>query len=183
MCFLYHTHATLKSLASTEESLPSFMFLDPEHTEVSYHRHHLDLRQVTRMVQELSAEAQKILDCEMFFGEDVPHGLMVEYKISHINDDMQNLSPGYSFLDDPRNPFRVLRTAYPHPVLQNYSSTSSPSSAHSRNYSLGISLMPRRPNRFTCTCGLVCGGRPRLKNSARCWECKRSNFLATVAIP
>ena len=112
MCFLYHTHATLKSLASAEESLPLFTFLDPEHTEVSYHGHRLDLRQVTRMVQELSAEAQKILDCEMFFGEDVPGGLMVEYKISDINDDMQNLSPGYSFLDDPRNPFRVLRTAY-----------------------------------------------------------------------
>jgi len=112
MCFLYHTHATLKTIGSVEQSLPSFTFLNGEKTEVSYHGHPIHLGQVTKMVRGLLARAQQALKEEMFFGEHVPGDLMVEYQISDIVDDMQNFSPGYSFLDDSRNPFLNLKTAY-----------------------------------------------------------------------
>jgi hypothetical protein len=47
-----------------------------------------------------------------FFGELRPPTLTLEISIDHLVDNLQNTQPGYSFIDDPRNPFVDYRSSY-----------------------------------------------------------------------
>jgi hypothetical protein len=47
-----------------------------------------------------------------FFGEEIPVGIFPTIDISQLIDNQHNRSPGYSFIDDPRNNFDQYRQAY-----------------------------------------------------------------------
>ncbi|KAF8797332.1 hypothetical protein BYT27DRAFT_7219268, partial [Phlegmacium glaucopus] len=47
-----------------------------------------------------------------FFGEPIPESLAIPINIDELVDNLQNTQSGYSFIDDPRNPFKSYRSSY-----------------------------------------------------------------------
>ena len=64
------------------------------------------------MISDLGNRYDTLTTAYCFFGQPVPQSLSLSINLNEIVDNLQNTQPGYSFIDDPRNPFQGYRSAY-----------------------------------------------------------------------
>ena len=104
---------TLLAVIRTDETNEaSFICTDERGMEFSYRSSLLKVRNITKMINDLHDRYKTLTRTHTFFGEPIPHSLSLLVNIHEIIDNLQNIQPGYSFLDDLHNPFHNYRSAY-----------------------------------------------------------------------
>ncbi|KAF8868612.1 hypothetical protein CPB84DRAFT_1857350 [Gymnopilus junonius] len=112
MAYLYNTCCLLATVRSEEVSPPSFTFTDAFGRQVSYKGDLISLDAVKRMHDGELVGFWNYVQENLFFGEEIPPELVPQYEMEKLVDNLSNMSPGYSFIDDLRNPFQKYCTAY-----------------------------------------------------------------------
>ena len=112
MAYYYNTLTLLAVIRTDETNEASFTCTDERGMEFSYRGSLLKVRDITKMINDLHDRYKTLTRTHAFFGEPIPHSLSLLVNIREIIDNLQNIQPGYSFLDDPRNPFHNYRSAY-----------------------------------------------------------------------
>ena len=112
MAYYYNTLTLLAVIRTDETNEASFTCTDERGMEFSYQGSLLKVRDITKMINELYDRYKSLTRSQIFFGEPTPDSLSLVVDIRGIIDNLQNKQPGYSFIDDPRNPFHSYRSAY-----------------------------------------------------------------------
>jgi hypothetical protein len=112
MSYLYNTSCLLRTIRDGEENTPTASFTDEAGRELLFEGSLIRLDNFTLMINGLREEYQQIVKAELFFGEPIPAQLQLDFNIRDLAENPRNFSPGFCFLDDPRNPFNNLRTTY-----------------------------------------------------------------------
>lgn len=112
MAYYYTVSTLLTTIRSDEANEARFSCTDDMGREFTYEGNVIKVDDITRMIHSLLLRYQSQLKEACFFGQTSPSSLRLEFKIEDIIDNLQNTRPGYSFLDDPRNPFASYRSKY-----------------------------------------------------------------------
>ena len=112
MAYYYNTAALLTTIRSDEVNSATFSCTDERGREFSYQGNLIRVDDIKKMIQDLQHHYVSLRTTCCYFGESVPPSLFIEFEIEGLVDNLQNTSPGYSFLDDPRNPFEGYRSSY-----------------------------------------------------------------------
>lgn len=112
MAYYYHTSALMAYIRSDETNEARFTCTDMLGREFSYEGNILRVDDITKMINDLYARYNNQIRMKCFFGQPVPETLALTFDIRDIVDNLQNTHPGYSFIDDPRNPFISFRSSY-----------------------------------------------------------------------
>ncbi|KAF8956790.1 hypothetical protein BDZ97DRAFT_1925160 [Flammula alnicola] len=112
MAFLFNINSFLGTIRGSEVNEAQFMFNDDSGREVTHFGHSISLDNVKRMIDAVLKSFHESVKENLFFGEEIPSHLIPTFEIEDLVDNLQNRSPGYCFLDDPKNPFLQYRTAY-----------------------------------------------------------------------
>ena len=112
MAFIYNAHCLLRSVRTDEVTASLYHPGDKDGRAITYNGTHIRLSQIQRMHDEEHARYEAYIKKEIFFGEDIPASLIPTTEIEDIYDSANNVTPGYCFLDDPRNEYKNFRSAY-----------------------------------------------------------------------
>jgi len=112
MAYYYSVSRLLATIRSDEANEARFSCTDNLGREFTYEGNVIKVDDITRMIKSLLHRYHTQMNVTCFFGETSPPSLALEFKIEDIIDNLQNTQPGYSFLDDPRNPFASYRSKY-----------------------------------------------------------------------
>ena len=112
MAYYYNTDTLLISIRSDEANEARFTCTDERGREFSYEGSIIKVSHVTKMINELTERYKNEVKLHCLFGEELPESLDLKVKIEDIVDNLQNTQSGYTFLDDPRNPFHEYRSSY-----------------------------------------------------------------------
>ena len=107
MAYYYNTLTLLAVIRTDETNEALFTCTDERGMEFSYRGSLLKDRDITKMINDLHDRYKTLTRTHAFFGEPIPHSLSLLVNIREIIDNLQNIQPGYSFLDDPRNSLEV----------------------------------------------------------------------------
>jgi hypothetical protein len=111
MSYLYNVNCLLRTIRSVEENTATVSFTDEHGREVSFKGDIIKLDDFTRLVNGLRHSYQGVL-AKIFFGKTIPGIFLSSIDIRSMLDDPRNFSPGYCFIDDPRNDLLKHRNAY-----------------------------------------------------------------------
>jgi diadenosine tetraphosphatase ApaH/serine/threonine PP2A family protein phosphatase len=112
MAYYYNTVALLSSIRSDETNEARFTCTDELGREFSYEGTIIKVSYITKMISDLYDRYRNQMKQHCFFGETIPESLELQLDFGKIVDNLQNTHSGYSFLDDPRNPFLDYRSRY-----------------------------------------------------------------------
>lgn len=112
MAFLFNAASLLKRIRLNEVMDSDFTFSDGSGKEVSYRGHRITVTALKRMVDGTLQTYRDKLKKVAFFGEGFPEHLFPKIDIESLVDNTQNRTPGYCFLDDPRNGLSKYNGAY-----------------------------------------------------------------------
>lgn len=112
MAYYYNVLTLLKTIRSDEANEARFTCTDEMGREFSYDGNLIRVSDITTMIHDLQDRYVSQTKKVCLFGERMPDALTVDVEIEDIIDNLQNTHPGYSFLDDPRNPFNDYRAKY-----------------------------------------------------------------------
>ena len=112
MAYYYNIVALLSTIRVDETNEAAFTCTDERGREFSYGGNLVRVDDITKMIKDLLRRYDVQMRNVCFFNESIPESLCLEFKHEDIIDNLQNTQPGYSFLDDSRNPFLDYRTAY-----------------------------------------------------------------------
>jgi len=112
MSFCFNASLLLKRIRSSETNTGKFEYTDEHGQEISHEGKLIHLRNIKRMIDSILARYNEKLKEVAFFGEEIPVDIFPTIDISNLVDNQNNHSPGYSFIDDPRNGFDQYRQAY-----------------------------------------------------------------------
>ena len=112
MAYYYNTVTLLATVRSDETNEARFSCTDDRGREFSYEGSIIKVNDITKMINELCDRYTTQTRVNCFFGDPVPESLALQVDISKIVDNLQNNQSGYSFLNDPRNPFLEYRSSY-----------------------------------------------------------------------
>lgn len=112
MAYYYNALTLLAAIRSDEVNEARFSCTDEQGREFSYEGSLIKVQHITKMINDLYERYNILTRTHCFFGESTPHSLSLHVEIDEIVDNLQNTRPGYSFLDDPRNPFNEYRSSY-----------------------------------------------------------------------
>ena len=112
MAYYYNALTLLASIRSDETNEGRFTCTDTLGREFSYEGSLIKLEDITKMIGDLQTRYETLTTVQCFFGLPVPQSLSLPINLRDIVDNLQNTQPGYSFIDDPRNPFQNYRSAY-----------------------------------------------------------------------
>lgn len=112
MAFLFNAISLLKRIDSNQVMASDFSFTDASGKEVSYRGHLISVDTLKKMVDGTFDTYYETLKEVAFFGEEFPKELFPDIDIEEIIDNTSNRTPGYCFLQDPRNNFEQYRGAY-----------------------------------------------------------------------
>ena len=112
MAYYYNTVTLLATIRSDETNEARFSCTDDRGREFSYEGSLIRVNDITKMINALVDRYNAEMRQHCFFGQAVPDSLALEVNIGEIVDNLQNTQSGYSFIDDPRNPFLKYRSMY-----------------------------------------------------------------------
>jgi hypothetical protein len=112
MAYYYNSLALLSAIRSDETNEGRFSCTDERGREFSYEGNLIRVDDISRMIKGLYDRYDHQIKQICFFGGAIPESLVIPFKIQEIVDNLQNTQAGYSFLDDPRNPFHKFRSSY-----------------------------------------------------------------------
>jgi hypothetical protein len=112
MAYYYNVLTLLKTIRSDEANEARFTCTDEMGREFSYDGNLIRVSDINNMIRDIQTRYVSLRKKNCFFGESMPEALVVDIDIENIIDNLQNTHPGYSFLDDPRNPFNGYRSKY-----------------------------------------------------------------------
>ena len=112
MAYYYNTAALLTTIRSDEANSAAFSCTDERGREFSYQGNLIRVDDIKKMISDLQHRYVSVRTTCCFFGEGMPPSLFIEFEVESLVDNLQNTAPGYSFLDDPRNPFDAYRSSY-----------------------------------------------------------------------
>lgn len=112
MAYYYNTVTLLASIRTDEANEARFSSTDERGREFTYEGSIIKVNDITTMINDLIDRYTSQTRSNCFFGEPVPQSLALQVDVEKIIDNLQNTQPGYSFLDDPRNPFQDYRSSY-----------------------------------------------------------------------
>ena len=112
MAYYYNCLTLLATIRSDETNEARFTCTDERGREFSYEGSLIKVQDITKMINDLKDRYINLTASQCFFGQPVPHSLSLQVDNRDIVDNLQNTHPGYSFLDDPRNPFQDFRSSY-----------------------------------------------------------------------
>ena len=111
MAYYYNTLTLLSTIRSDETNEARFTCTDMEGREFSYEGNILKVNDITKMIHDLYDRYSDRMKSKCF-GRPIPESLLLDFKIEDLVDNLQNNHPGYSFIEDPRNPFQEYRSSY-----------------------------------------------------------------------
>ena len=112
MAYYYSALALLRVIRTDETNEARFSCTDERGREFSYQGSLIKVQDITKMINDLCDRYNALTKKYCFFGEPTPKPLLLQIDVSNIVDNLQNTQAGYSFIDDPRNPFQEYRSAY-----------------------------------------------------------------------
>lgn len=112
MAYYYNSSTLLATIRSDETNEARFTCTDPDGREFSYEGTLIRVDNITKMIKSLYDRYTNQMMMKCFFNHVIPESLSLSLKIEDIVDNLQNTHPGYSFIDDPRNPFLNYRSSY-----------------------------------------------------------------------
>ena len=112
MSYYYNAVTLLASIRSDKTNEARFSCMDNRGREFTYQGSVIKVDDITKMINDLADRYHTQMRTHSFFGKPVPESLALQVHIDQIVDNLQNTQSGYSFLDDPRNPFQGYRSAY-----------------------------------------------------------------------
>lgn len=112
MAYYYNAVTLLKTIRSDETNEARFSATDESGMEFSYEGTLIKVSNITKMISVLYERYNQQMEYNCFFRQTLPESLSIQFRIEDIIDNLQNTHPGYSFIDDPRNPFHNYRSAY-----------------------------------------------------------------------
>lgn len=112
MSFAYNATVLLGSIRGNEMNDAAFTFTDASCREVSRGGALISLTNIKKMIEGTLTQYNELVQKVAFFGEETPTSIFPPVDISKLLDNQQNRSPGYSFIDDPRNCFDQYRQSY-----------------------------------------------------------------------
>lgn len=112
MAYYYNVLTLLACIRSDETNEARFTCTDERGREFSYEGSLIKVNAITTMINDIYHRYTTLVRKFCFFGEPIPHTLSLQVNLEEIVDNLQNTQPGYSFMDDPRNPFLSYRSAY-----------------------------------------------------------------------
>lgn len=112
MAYLYNVNGLLKAIRSADENNPSVNFTDSAGRVMTYEGNTIKLDGFTLIVEGLLEEYRRIVKDEIFFGKPIPEVFTKSIHLHDLVDNTRNVSPGYCFIDDPRNGLDSHATAY-----------------------------------------------------------------------
>jgi len=112
MSFAYNATVLLGIIRGNEMNEGAFTFTDSSYREVSHNGKLISVPMVKRMIEGTLTQYTDRIQKIAFFGEEIPTDIFPSIDISKLVDNQQNRSPGYSFIDDPKNGFDQYRQSY-----------------------------------------------------------------------
>ncbi|KAF8153455.1 hypothetical protein B0H34DRAFT_800655 [Crassisporium funariophilum] len=112
MSFLFNASALLARIRSNETKDAEFNFVSVSGKEISHKGNIITTHMIKTMIDDLMSRYLHELRNQAFFQEDIPSDLFPSFKLESLVDNLQNLAPGYCFLNDPRNGFDDYRNVY-----------------------------------------------------------------------
>ena len=112
MAYYYNSLSQLVAIRSDEANEARFTCTDERGMEFSYHGTLIKVPHITKMINDLVDRYNTLTRTNVFFGEPDPYTLALPINLKDVVDNLQNRQPGYSFIDDPRNPFQAHRSSY-----------------------------------------------------------------------
>ncbi|KAF7328313.1 C2H2-type domain-containing protein [Mycena sanguinolenta] len=110
--YLFNMSVLLKSIRGEEYVEANVHFTDDGGRELSYKGSTVSLDDFAVLHDALTDEYDTIIARDIFFGEPIPEWFSRDIDIRSLVDDPRNVTAGYSFIDDPRNPFSDLADLY-----------------------------------------------------------------------
>jgi hypothetical protein len=112
MAFMFNVYRLLASVRSDEVNLGQFTHTDTFGRELSHQGDLIRLDDIKRLVDSQLHVLLDFMTKNLFFGRAIPLECTLEFEMERLVDNLQNRSPGYNFLEDPRNGFDKFRHAY-----------------------------------------------------------------------
>ncbi len=112
LAFYFQRLKLLSKVRANETNAEMYTFTDDTFRELSNQGNIIRLDDMKRMIEGEFSSYNAYIKDTIFFGEDIPDGLMPSFEIEDLIDNMQNHSTGYSFIDDHRNKFAQYRSSY-----------------------------------------------------------------------
>ena len=112
MAYYYNALALLVVIRYDKTNEGRFTCTDMLGRELSYEGSRIKLEDITKMISDFRNRYDNLTTAHCFFGQPVPQSLSLSINLNEIVDNLQNTQPGYSFIDDPHNPFQGYRSAY-----------------------------------------------------------------------
>ena len=112
MAYYYNATTLLATIRSDETNEARFTCTDERGRQFSYEGSIINVQDITKMINDLHDRYNSQTRKSCFFDYPVPQCLTLPVNIPAIIDNLQNTRPGYSFLDDSRNPFHNYRSSY-----------------------------------------------------------------------
>ncbi|KAF8867507.1 hypothetical protein CPB84DRAFT_1757322 [Gymnopilus junonius] len=103
MAAIYNFYQFFSSICSNEVNKEWFTPTDALGHELSFEGCLVQLDDIKRMHNGILKEYNAFIKDKLFFGEDVPSDFYPVFEIEDLVDNVQNHSPGYTFIDDPHN--------------------------------------------------------------------------------
>lgn len=105
MAYCYNALTLLSTIRSDETNEARFSCTDMSGREFSYEGNIIRVDDITKMINDLLDRYLNQMRVNCFFGQPHPETLSLSFNIDDLVDNLQNTQSGYSFIDDPRNPF------------------------------------------------------------------------------
>lgn len=112
MAYMYNLYKLLTSIRSKETNPGIFTISHADGLEVTYQGLSIKLSAIKDMHDRHLIEYKRFMRRELFLGEEIPRECLPRISFADITDNLQNTSPGYCFLDDPRNSFSKYTQSY-----------------------------------------------------------------------
>ena len=112
MAYFINIYRLLCSIRTDEVGLEKFVLASTDGRKVTYEGHDINVDDLKPLIERELDRYNAFVKEYLFFGSMPPSDILPKVEIEDIFDNLNNLSAGYSFLDDPQNDFHSLRGSY-----------------------------------------------------------------------